>query len=433
MLRLWRIACISLASLIHVSSAFAEPHPAKSAHAFVDSIGVNTHYGNGEHVGGNAYADRRIDAKLAALGVRHIRDHSWNDTALKLVGNLHRKHSIRATLVLGETTRSPAQIVALIKAHPAYEAVEGLNEPDFAKRTYVDASGKQLADVRADNDYAATRAFQEVLYDAMKADPKTKQIPVLSPAMGRSNRSQYLLPIRFDVAALHRYAWEGPAALEPSAGLDQAIENMAKLRGDKPLWATESGYYNEPASHARSVPENIAGKYTPRLLCEFFNRGVARTFLYELADQGPDKTQREQNFGLVRFDMTEKPAFIALKNLIDLLKEPKSDAFTAQSLDYTLNVTGGGDLGRIHQTLLQKRDGRFYLMVWQEVLSYDAEKKTEIATADLPVTLALSKPFDARTYLPNDSVKPAATHRGVTSINLGVPDRVLVVELSPAK
>jgi hypothetical protein len=45
---------------------------ARSADAFVESLGVNTHYGNGIFTGGNAYADRRIDAKLGALGIRHI-------------------------------------------------------------------------------------------------------------------------------------------------------------------------------------------------------------------------------------------------------------------------------------------------------------------------------------------------------------------------
>ena len=169
--------------LLCCPAASAKPLAVRPASAFVDSIGVNTHFGNATYAE-NAYANRQIGAKLAALGVRHIRDHTWNDAGLRIVDDLHRRHGIRATLVLGETTRTPADIVKLLKAHPADEAVEGLNEPDFTLRKY-----KSLADDREKGDYAATRAFQDELYAAVKGDPKTKAIPVLSPAMGRSNRS----------------------------------------------------------------------------------------------------------------------------------------------------------------------------------------------------------------------------------------------------
>jgi hypothetical protein len=236
----WRRATLlTLISLVS-ASAFAKPQAASPAAAWIDSIGVNTHFGNALYPE-NAYANKQIGAKLAALGVRHIRDHTHSDAGLRAVDDLHRRHGVRATLVLGETTRSPADIVKLLKAHPAYEAVEGLNEPDFTARTY-----KTFTDDRKTATYAATRAFQEELYAAVKNDPKTKSIPVLSPAMGRSNRSQFLVPIPFDVASMHRYAWEGKAAMEPGFGLKDAIADLAALRGDKPLWATESGYYNEP-------------------------------------------------------------------------------------------------------------------------------------------------------------------------------------------
>jgi hypothetical protein len=413
-------ASVALVLLSH-AVASAEPLVAKRAGDFVDSIGVNTHFGNAIYPE-NGYANRQIGAKLAALGVRHIRDHSYNDAAVKHVGELHRKHGVRATLVLGETTRSPADIVKLLKANPAYEAVEGLNEPDFAKRTY-----KSLADAK--NDYPATRAFQDELYAAVKGDAKLKALPVLSPAMGRSNRSQFLIPIQFDVAALHRYSWEGKTALEPSAGLDEAIANLAKLRGDRPLWATESGYYSEPAAHARAVPEKVAGKYVPRLVAEFFNRGVARTYLYELADQGVDKAAREQNFGLLRQDMSEKPAYVALKNLIALLKEPKPRDFSPAPLEITLGPDGSVP-DTVHHTLLQKETGAYYLLIWQEVLSYDAEKKAEIDRPVVAVTLTLPRAFNVATFAPGDSTRPLRTQSGATSIQLDVPDQVLVVELS---
>src|SRR5687767_215548 len=96
--RWWCAALLTLFS----TSAFAKPQPATPAETFVDSIGVNTHFGNAMYAE-NAYANKQIGAKLAALGVRHIRDHTHSDAGLRAVDELHRRHGIRATLVLGET------------------------------------------------------------------------------------------------------------------------------------------------------------------------------------------------------------------------------------------------------------------------------------------------------------------------------------------
>src|SRR5688500_9197436 len=175
------VACVIIAT---ATAAIAAEEPAKSADAFVDSIGGNTHYGNAANGIGNAYFNPLLDAKLAELGIRHLRDHTWSDAGLARIDGLYTTYGIRTNLILGETTRSPAQLVNLLKNHPAYEAIEGLNEPDFTTRSY-----NGLTDNPSANDYSATRAFQNDLYAAFKADPQTSHTPVLSPAMGRSFRS----------------------------------------------------------------------------------------------------------------------------------------------------------------------------------------------------------------------------------------------------
>jgi hypothetical protein len=359
--------------------------------------------------------------------VRHIRDHTWNDDGLPRVDGLNANYGVRATLILGETSRSPATLVGILKNHPAYEAIEGLNEPDFTIRSY-----NGFTDVPSSHQYPATRAFQNDLYAAVKADPQTQSLPVLSPGMGRAVESQYLVPIGFDVAAVHSYAWStsGLTSHPPSAGLDTRIDNMATLRGNKPLWATETGYFNKSSTDTRLVPESVSAKYIPRSLGEFFNHGIDRTYLYELADQGPSTTAREENFGLVRFDMTEKPAYTALKNLISLVKEPAAPSFTPGTLDYTLALNGAGDLSTVHHTLLQKSDGAFYLMLWQEVGSFDRPSQMIINNPALSVTLSLSQAMNAATYLPGTSIDPTGAQLNTASVNLSVPDEVLVVRLS---
>jgi len=422
--------------LAAASTALAAEETAKPAHAFVDSIGVNTHYGNAANGAGNAYFNPLLDTKLAELGIRHLRDHTWSDAGLARIDALYTTHGIRTNLILGETTSSPAQLVTLLTQHPAYEAIEGLNEPDFGDpRTYTNAAGQTFTDDRPNNNYIATRTFQNDLYAAFKADPQTSHIPVLSPAMGRSNRSHHLIPIGFDVAAMHNYPWAaGTTTHLPAAGVDTALADMAALRGTKPLWATETGYFNRSSTDNRLVPESVSAKYIPRLFGEYFNRGIPRTYLYELADQGPSTTAREENFGLLRFDLSEKPAFTAMKNLIDLLEEPAGagggggDSNPA-ALDYTL-TGAAADLAKVHHTLLQKADGRFYLMLWQEVASYN--RPNVVVNNPVNLTLQLNDPFAAaRIYLTNQSLTPTGTFVNPTSINLNVPDEMLVVELTP--
>jgi hypothetical protein len=243
--------------------------------------------------------------------------------------------------------------------------------------------------------------------------------------MGNSANSQYLAPIQFDVASLHSY----PSGREPVFNLDTQIANMSTLRGSpaKPLMSTETGYYNEPAPDTGSIPEHISGKYMPRLFAEYFNRGVQRTYSYELADQGPDLTEGEQNFGLLRYDMTEKPAYVAIENLIDLLEEPGAPAFTPASLDYTISSTDAA----LHHTLLQKSDGTFYLMLWQERAGFNRFAGTDINVAPLPVTLTLNTDISlARIFFPNDSAFPTGTFSNPDLLNLNVLDKMMVLELS---
>jgi hypothetical protein len=81
--------------------------------------------------------------------------------------------------------------------------------------------------------------------------------------------------------------------------------------------------------------------------------------------------------------------------------------------------------------LLQKRDGRFYLVLWQEVPSYDPNTKRSLPVPDKSVTLTLEQPFGmATTYRPNVSDKPTAHYANPRQLELGVPDHPLVVELT---
>src|SRR5947208_3244557 len=145
-------AVVSLASF-----AGAAVETAKQADAFVDSLGVNTHYINSVFTGQNGYSFTALDQKLADLGIRHLRDNTVgaDPPAFARLDGLYANYGIRAILIPNDTSQAPSAIETILKAHPVYEAAEGLNEVDFATRSYGG-----VTDSPSTNRFPATKAFQ---------------------------------------------------------------------------------------------------------------------------------------------------------------------------------------------------------------------------------------------------------------------------------
>jgi len=154
-----------------------------------------------------------------------------------------------------------------------------------------------------------------------------------------------------------------------------------------------------------------------------------RTFTYEFLDLFPDpgKTDMERHFGLLRSDGAPKPVFHAVKNLIAILKDPGLPHATG-----TLELAVGGATKNVHRTLLQKRDGTYWLVLWIEVCGYDIVKKQEIAVAPQEVVVTPGVPLaKAVFYKPVRSAEPAGDQAAPSRLVLSVTDEPLVVQLVP--
>jgi hypothetical protein len=221
---------------------------------------------------------------------------------------------------------------------------------------------------------------------------------------------------------MHSY----PSGRNPTFNLDTKISQENLIASPpKPIWATETGYYNKP-NDGGEVSELAAGKYMPRLFGEYFNRGITRTYSYELIDQNPT-TDKESNFGLLRWDLSPKPAYTAMKNMIDLLKEPGQGNTATGSLNLT--ITGAST---VHHTLLEKSDGTYYLLLWNDLSSWNVSTQQDVVNADTSVQVALGATFpEARLYQPNISSSAMSSMLNVSNLNLNVPDQMLIVALVP--
>ncbi len=399
--------------------AWAAPQPAKSADAFVDSIGVNTHL----TYGGTPYErfDDLIIPKLQELGIRHIRDGGYNDpnffNKIKKLGSIGIKSDI---IFSGNSMDEVSSVVNSMTG--GIDAVEGPNESDLDVFNFS-YNGQKFPD--------GTRNYQKDLYNTIKGNSATKNLSVVLPSMGwgeDADKMEYIGNLG-DLCNMHSYPNIGQP---PTIDLDSYfIPHINKMCGNSMTkWATETGYHNE-LSNDLGVSEEAAGKYIPRLLLESFNRNIARTYLYEFINESSGAGD-QGNYGLLHFDGSAKPAYTAIKNMTSLLKEPGA-IFTPQSLDYTLS----GNTDGVDSTLLQKSNGEFYLILWQEAHSWNNDSKKDIAVGDRQIKVNLQTSINhAEVYVPKNSVSPILTSDApsggrLSDLTVSVPDHPLIIKLVP--
>lgn len=103
-------------------------------------------------------------------------------------------------------------------------------------------------------------------------------------------------------------AWSQMARTKPSARSIMRSHGDAKKR----IWATEFGY--PTGSSSRSVSETRQARLLEQAYATLTKRSWAGpAFVYSFQDIGTDKGEVEQNFGVVRFDFSAKPAYRAFQ------------------------------------------------------------------------------------------------------------------------
>lgn len=420
------ILCTALivgASTLTQWSAQTPTEQVRSAESFINSIGVAVHLNYGD----TAYSkyEEIVKPRLIELGVHHIRG-GVNPKDEKTLGKFRDlgKIGIKSTIVMDPRRISnPSQAVQMAKElEGSIEAVEGPNEWDINPE--LQYKGFHFPE--------GVRLFQEELYAQMKADTATVHLDVLSPSLGRPQRASQLARVACDVGNMHSYA----GGKKPSQKLDEKWIQSAKIVCSRKLIvASECGYHNalnKPLNgHQPGVSELASAKYMTRLFFEYFNRGVQRAYSYELIDLKPNDKKDKPNFnyGLLRVNGQPKSDFIAIRNLIRVLRNPEqenSEAVVSKALKYNLI----GDLKNIHHTLLHGGKGIYNLVLWQEVNSFDLQKNKDLNVPSQTIQVAFEQEIkQALTYLPIYSEVKKDSFFQVKKIELNVPDHPIIVQL----
>jgi hypothetical protein len=413
--RLLVLAIALIALFMLPAAASAAPVQARSAASFVDSIGVNTHTYYSDTVYASEFGT--ITQRLRELGIHHIREN--------LVPNRPDQYQhlndlaaagIKSTLILGAPEDGSAGLAKLTSIlgsslRGSVDAVEGPNEYDL----------------HGGSDWMSKLApYQSELYTAIKSNPATSALPVVGPSLGNTNSDGSDVSGSLDYGNIHSY----PNGEAPEDNVPRMLSMAGEMSGSKPVMATETGYHtavNWSGDH-KPVSEAAEATYMPRLFLDYFNRGVARTFSYELVDEFPNagNDEPESNFGLLRNDLSPKPAFTALRNLTTILADPSS-AFAPGALDYS--VTGNTD--GLQQLLLQKSDGSFYLALWRDESVWDNQSLTPETAASGSVQLNIAETLaSAEEFQPNSSGQPLRALATGGPIIVKVGPQVTILRLS---
>ena len=405
--------------LLCSSVAYADTVPAVSAYNFIDTIGINTHLNNmwGDDFYGNV---KNVESELYYIGVRYARDTFSGHTHIANMQQVNKDTGIKYDIIFHSDFSYDTQLSDLRSNIGMVAEVEGPNEVDNWPTLFGGLKG-----------YIASITMQRKLYRDIKtfASTASKNVNSLTLANEGNLLSVGDLSDFADNANIHSYPqWGGYWGAFAYPSIKWSLDTFGALAKSKQKTLSESGWWTLPAKSG--VPENVQAKFTLNLLFDAFALGVKRTYIYQLNDEYADDqgSDIEKHFGLFKADRTPKHAATALHNLIVLLKDDCKD-FVTGSLGYSvtgLNTPSG------HQLLLQKSNGNFIIVLWNESMFWDneahVEKPTDKVTAQLNLDIA---PSMIRVFDPLVSTNALVYKNKVTNMEVQVPDHPILIFVTP--
>ena len=400
--------------------------PAHSARAFGDSVGVNIHLLHQDTSYGRFDVVR---ARLRELGVRYVRD-GLCATCPSQIERLRALADvgIRAHIIAGRLREDEVAMLFELQANlatirerlrGAVASIGSVNEPDQqGVASWIDR----------------TRAFQRQLWYRVNGDPALADLPVIGPAVVHPANRVALGDLSgfLDQGNMHPY----PGGGTPLHNLEEERFRAVSISGSKPLVATEAGYHSDLGTATGHYPasERAIAAYTPRLALEGFRGGVARTFIYQLADEWPAGGQPahvapfENSFGLLRGDLSPKPSFLALRNLLQAAGASSPPVAAPGGLRYGIE----GAPPDLRQLLLQSADGSFALVLWRDVSVWDRFARQDIAVAPDPLDVVLGQPMAlAQRFDPVDSDAERARWTNPGRVPVEVAGGPVVLRFTP--
>jgi hypothetical protein len=381
-------------------------------------------------------------------GIRNSRGAPGN--ASELIG-LHNKTivpgvypGVRYVLIGHNLPIDPlvSEGVTLANAN-ALLAFEGPNEPNSFPITYKGAIGG------GSHSWIPVAQYQRDLYAAVKANPTVKNYPVFATSVGGAENDNVgmqfltipkgagtLMPdgTRYaDYANPHNYAKGngGCGVLQDNQAWNAADpilrgcwDNLSQEYGvtwykkfpgysdaqlqTLPRVTTETGWGTD------SISEENQGKVLLNVYLAQFKRAWTYSFIYEFVDGGGSPAS--QGWGIYYSNMTPKLSATYIHNMTTILADVVSRP--TGSMNYSIPA----EPPTVHDLLMQKSDGTFYLAVWDERVP---------GTGTDNLNVDLGGPHASVTiYDPTAGTAAVQTLTNVSSIPLTLSDHPQILAIS---
>lgn len=436
---LWCVPCVLLAATTGLLNA-AETTGTTAVRAtdFLDSIGTQSAIS----VRGEKF--QKTVACAQYLGVRWFRGGIEGNVPIEQFIKLHQRAGLRFSWGLGSGGTNIPKLIETgrqMAAAGALLAFEGPNEPNNWGFTYQGQAGGR------NKSWLPIAKLQSDLYQAVKSDPLLKNYPVWSITEGGAETDnvglQFLtIPIGAgclmpdgtqyaDFANVHNYFYHPNApGLEDNKTWNAADPSSAckvdGLYGEYGVtWAHH--YHGYSATDLETLPRvttetgtTIGGSVTEEihalnllsLFLDQFKRGWSFTCVYLLRDRVDEAGN--QQFGYFRPDYSPRKAAVYLHNLTTILADNGS-----LSKPGKINYAIPEEPATVHDLLLQKSDGSFALVVWNELL-----KGTNNVQVNLGGTYASVKIYD-----PTVGITPVQTNSEINSLTLPLSNHPLILSI----
>ena len=416
------------------------PATAVAANDFLNSLGINIHMSQG-------VSEASYEPLFNYTGVRNARDFGVSGRAASYV-TLHSHTGVLFDIFAGNsgnvgdllsTGQSLANAGGLL-------SFEGPNEPNNFPVTYNGQTGGG-----ATGTWLPVAQYQSAIYSQVKSDPTLMNYPVFGVSLDGAendnvglqfltipsgagalmpdgtqyadyaNPHDYLIP--FDTSLLaDNEAWgaSGPLVTGPWDGLYREYgvtwkKHFAGYSNDQlatlPRVTTETGWPTGNGTD-RTISEDQQGKLYLNTFLDFYKQGWTQTFIYQMRDNegGPANT-----WGIFHADSTPKNAATDIHNLTTILADNTSNA--PGNLDYSI----ANEPATVHDMLMQKSDGTFYLAVWDERV---------VGTGSDNVTVNLGGAHSVvDVYDPTVGTSVQQQLNNVSSVTLSLSDHPLILAI----
>jgi len=404
----WFNGLVVAAGLSVASAATAAPiTPTAPASKFYNSLGINGHVW---------YANTIWYKRLVELGVPNLRGKiATNRGAADQLkpffasgGKLNASivASSGGTLNKDEATRN----IAFLKNYIGVQNLSGIEGPN----EFNASSGT------VPNWATVERDFVKWTHDTVRADPAFNGVPLIAPSVYRRLTADYAalgdLSAWVDEGCIHYYSGDRrpPLTGSPSFTMEASLKAASVLAPGKPIRMTESGW--QAVAGTMPITLRAQAKYVVRDYFDSFSYGVPKTFMYQIQD---DQTNL---WGLTDPNGNPKPAFLALKNLVQLVRDTGTSSGT---VGYTIS----GAPPTLKSYSFTRSDGSALIAFYLDVDSWNKSTKKDVETS-VPVTVTLSAPASkVEVFQPTFNSAAIATGSGST-ISTPATDQLTIIRVT---